>query len=550
MPSRSFASRKTRAPVDPPDRYAGGLFANQAPPPNQAGAQHNSPSAGGAPGQPGTGDQAGAVPFEVRGYATDPKYSGYQILTNYESTYWRAFVGVQAWSLYEVLRSFCHNGNNVCYPSINYLLEVLGIKQRRVLTGWSTEVKGKHYYYSGLIEILQNAGLVVAEVVGEGPMLRYLFHVNLTPDLLRPEQVAELPALLQNKHAEMLQAHYAEMAELASRRRPAKSPVKTAANQPASSQPPRNKLQNEQSSTKNMVESEGMTNCHTPVTNCHTPSDNLSHKQHQYNNTQLTNVSTTNSINNNSGGLQEELQPDLINKTPPETTDVVVALTNLGLAENVIKRLTTRFNRERILQKIDYLAYLEEFHPNKVKNPRGWLRRAIEENYGPPDGYLPPEERAARQAPGAMREPAPESKPRPSYTAFVNEDDLAAAQAAKAEAAAEREYLRAARRELIRRHHAPDAATLAFWELVQTDVRLTMTPDHYRLIADAMVLWMDEETVAVAIWDREIYRELLHPNRGKALARTMSSLAKRKLNLIWEYWDEEGRVVPPGTPPP
>src|SRR4051794_2164084 len=161
------------------------------------------------------GQDGGAIGFEVRGFATDPKHSGYQILTNYESTYWRAYVGVQAWSLYEVLRSFCHNGNNVCYPSINYLLEVLGIKQRRVLTGWSTEVKGKNYEYPGLIEILQNGGLVIAEIIGEGPMLRYLFHVNLTPDLLRPEQVAELPALLQSKHTEMLQSHFAEMAELA-----------------------------------------------------------------------------------------------------------------------------------------------------------------------------------------------------------------------------------------------------------------------------------------------------------------------------------------------
>jgi hypothetical protein len=60
----------------------------------------------------------------------------------------------------------------------------------------------------------------------------------------------------------------------------------------------------------------------------------------------------------------------------------------------------------------------------------------------------------------------------------------------------------------------------------------------------------EEETVAIAIWDREIYRELLHPNRVKALARTMSVLAKRKLTLLCEYWDEEGRVVPAGTPPP
>jgi hypothetical protein len=396
-----------------------------------------------------------------------------------------------------------------------------------------------------LIEILQGSGLVIAELVGEGPMQRYLFHVNLTPDLLRPEQVAELPSLLQTKHAEMLQTHFAEMAELASRRRPAK----TDPNPPIPPIP----VQNEAVSTKNMVETGGMTNCQTPVTNCHTPSDNLSHKQHQYNNTQLTNDLSTNLINNNSGGLQQELlDPTVLDELDDSTTDVVVALTNLGLADNVVKRLTTRFTRQRILEKIDFLAYLEEEHPSKVKNPRGWLRRAIEENYGAPDGYLSAQERAAQRA-------APPPTRGVSYAGYVDRDEVAASQASQASVVAEREYLRAARRELIRRHHAPTPETLAFWELVQTDVRFTMTPDHYRLIAEASVLWMDEETVAVAIWDREIYRELLHPNRVKALVRSMNTLAasaigaeraNRKLNLICEFWDEEGPVVPPGTPPP
>jgi hypothetical protein len=528
MPSVSSAARRARAAADPPDPYAGGLFANQGSPVSNAGNSSSPPV--GAP----VGASNQDIPFEVRGFATDPKHSGYQILTNYESTYWRAFVGVPAWALYEVLRSFCHNGNNVCYPSINYLLEVLGIKQRRVLTGWSTEVKGKSYYYAGLIEILQGAGLVIAEVIGEGPMQRYLFHVNLTPDLLRPEQIAELPVLLQNKHAEMLQAHFAEMAELASRRRPAKAPSPTPI--------PQENMQNNTTSTKNIVESGGMTNCQRGVTNCHTPSDNLSHKQHQYNNTQLTRDPSTNWINNNSGALQQELPLD------DKANDVVVALTNLGLADSVVQRLSSRYHRQRILEKIDYLAYLQEFHPNKVKNPRGWLRRAIEENYGAPDGYLPPEQRA-------MRLESPEEPEHVSYAAFVDEEEVAATQAAQANAVAEREYLRASRRELVRRHYAPDAATLAFWELVQTDVRFTMTPDYYRLIAEASVLWMDEETLVIAIWDREIYRELLHPNRVKALARTINSLAKRqgssvRVNLVCEYWDEEGQVVPPGTPPP
>ncbi len=538
MSKISSAARRARAAVDPPDRTSGDLFTNPPSPNKRESAPPafaNSAPQNRAPAsnRGSSGNDSGEVGFEVRGFATDPKHSGYQILTNYESTYWRAFVGVPAWSLYEVLRSFCHNGNNVCYPSINYLLEVLGIKQRRVLTGWSTLVKGKNYYYPGLIEILQGGGLVIAELVGEGPMQRYLFHVNLTPDLLRPEQVAELPALLQSKHEEMLRTHFAEMAELASRRRPAKTD--------ATAPLPLNNVPNDSSSTKNMVEEGGVTNCHPPLTICHTPSDNLSHKQHQYNNTQLTNASTTNLINNNSGGLQEKLP---FGETAIDSaTDVVVALTELGLADNVVSRLTTRFKRERILEKIDYLAYLEEFHPSKVKNPRGWLRRAIEENYGPPDGYLTPEERAAQAN-------APDSSRRASYAAYVDRDEVATTQAAQASAAAEREYLRASRRDLIRRLHAPDAATLAFWELVQTDVRSTMTPDHYALIAEASVLWMDEERLSIAIWNRESYRELLHPNRVKALARTISSLAKRKVSLICEYWDEEGQVGPPGTAPP
>jgi hypothetical protein len=561
----------------PKSPSAAPLHFRDAPPANRPTPHAGAPRAhGSAPtnrDQTGGNEGGGNLGFEVRGFATDPKHSGYQILTNYESTYWRAFVGVQAWSLYEVLRSFCHNGNNVCYPSINYLLEVLGIKQRRVLTGWSTEVKGKSYQYPGLIEILQGGGLVVAEMVGEGPMQRYLFHVNLTPDLLRPEQVAELPALLQHKHTEMLQAHFAEMAELASRRRPAKEgtptrteeegmarsrtspPRATQATPPRTQaanrrQPPRLLLQDEDASTKNMVEQEGMTNCQTGVTNCHTGGDNLSPKQHQSNNTQLTNSSSTNDAYNNSGGLQQELPLSSDSPTGPPKTDVVVALTTLGLADGVVQRLTTRFSRARILEKIDYLAYLEEYHPGKVKNARGWLRRAIEENYGAPDGYVNAADRAARREAPPEASPTVDGEARISYAAFVDNAAVEASRAAHATATSEREYLRAARREAIRRQHAPDAATLAFWELVQSDVRLTMPPDHYRLIAEASILWMDESRVAIAIWERELYRELLHPHRLKALMRSMSVLAKRKLEIVCEFWDEEGQVVPPGTPPP
>ncbi len=114
MPSLSSAARRARAAADNPnigiapaaqEPTAGASFANAAP--------------SGSPAARGRESTGRDIPFEVRGFATDPKHSGYQILTNYESTYWAPIVGNESWRLYEVLRSFCHQGNNTCHPSIN-----------------------------------------------------------------------------------------------------------------------------------------------------------------------------------------------------------------------------------------------------------------------------------------------------------------------------------------------------------------------------------------------------------------------------------------------
>jgi hypothetical protein len=167
------------------------------------------------------------IPFTVQGYVTDPKMVGYQILTNYESTYWAPLVGNDAWRLYEVLRSFCHHGNRSCHPSINLLMAILNLKDRSVLIGRAKpkEVKGKAYSYPGLIQILQTHNLVIAEVSGEGPLLRYIFHVNLTPSLLTSEQLSQLPQLLQEKHQELLDRCEAERKVLEAKKKPSKLPI-------------------------------------------------------------------------------------------------------------------------------------------------------------------------------------------------------------------------------------------------------------------------------------------------------------------------------------
>jgi hypothetical protein len=83
--------------------------------------------------------------------------------------------------------------------------------------------------------------------------------------------------------------------------------------------------------------------------------------------------------NNNMRAAQAETETE---------TDVVVVLKAFGMSENVARKLKAEYSTEHIEQKVAYLKYVLDHRPDQAKAPAGWLRRAIEENYGPPDGYI------------------------------------------------------------------------------------------------------------------------------------------------------------------
>ena len=84
--------------------------------------------------------------------------------------------------------------------------------------------------------------------------------------------------------------------------------------------------------------------------------------------------------------------PTPLNPPAPGQT-AATALIAVGIAPKVAQRLASHYSRERIEEKLAYLDFLQADQPNKVQNPRGWLRRAIEEDYAAPDGYKSAEER-------------------------------------------------------------------------------------------------------------------------------------------------------------
>jgi len=121
-------------------------------------------------------------------------------------------------------------------------------------------------------------------------------------------------------------------------------------------------------------------------------SDKLSHQEvtlvsHQ----EVTSVSLHNkeeedSESNNSSGGGAGAPPGVVDQ-----------LKEKGIPEKVSQRLTSRYKRQRIEQKIDYYDFEEETNRGKIKNPGAYVRRAIEEDWGPPAGYKPKEQREAER---------------------------------------------------------------------------------------------------------------------------------------------------------
>jgi len=84
---------------------------------------------------------------------------------------------------------------------------------------------------------------------------------------------------------------------------------------------------------------------------------------------------------------------------PPayEQRIVVALLVAKGIARSAAEKMAKTHNEAYTRRKIAFLEYLLVEAPERVKNPKGWLRKAIEDDYGAPDGYKSPEEIAAEK---------------------------------------------------------------------------------------------------------------------------------------------------------
>ena len=92
--------------------------------------------------------------------------------------------------------------------------------------------------------------------------------------------------------------------------------------------------------------------------------------------------------------LKSDPQQTVVQETVDNSVVVVDALTNSGISKRVAQKLTDAYPEDYLLQKLDLVQWMVATGSSLVgKNPAGYLRRAIEEDYLHPPQYQTAEQR-------------------------------------------------------------------------------------------------------------------------------------------------------------
>jgi hypothetical protein len=254
------------------------------------------------------------------------------------------------------------------------------------------------------------------------------------------------------------------------------------------------------------VENQGIGNSNTPLGNSNTPSWNFQDKQQPYNTTQITRARTREDNNNSSG------------KTEHKNDVVVALLCHHGITQKVAHRLTERYHQDRIKEKITFLEFLLDERPEEVKKPAAWLRKAIEDNYSAPDGFVSKTERERRQQ--------EEVQKAQQYDESIKLAQRRQQANREAEAAERADHL-----QRIRDQYGTNHEDIEFWQRSQRELRYT-TPHHiFDLVSTAQILKCNEATVLIGV-EREVdWRQLQHPGTAHAIKRALGYVAGKPVEL-------------------
>lgn len=205
-------------------------------------------------------------------------------------------------------------------------------------------------------------------------------------------------------------------------------------------------------------------------------------------------------------------------RAPAVDDGVVVALQDQGISRPVARKLAQTYPETYIAEKLDFLGFLLEKRPHEVKKPAAWLRRAIEDDYGGPDGFISVEDRQ-RQAEDEKRR---------------NQAVLEAQERERKRREADektRDRAAAIKRERLHAEYETTPEAIAFWEMARKDLSFNTVGAIYALVANAEILRVTDDRVILGIPQPFQFQQLQHPGFQSALKRAFKQVARKPLDL-------------------
>jgi DNA-binding MarR family transcriptional regulator len=243
--------------------------------------------------------------------------------------------------------------------------------------------------------------------------------------------------------------------------------------------------------------------------------------------------------NFNPGGELNNFTPGVKNFNPQETAKqktektttkinpVVVALTEWGISQNVSEALAKTYPPERISEKIEFLKYLIEHEPKAIKKPAAWLRKAIEENYGAPDGY-----KTANSNPHTQRQANAENKRKMAILEVQKAQSERAEQLQK-----EREATFTERLHKLFNRYQTSAADLALWEQAKPELANQGVSDA--ILASTQLLKLEKDKAVLHVINHFMAEQVAHPRVKEPLTAVLSKLVSRPLQMKIVVEDEK-----------
>jgi hypothetical protein len=197
---------------------------------------------------------------------------------------------------------------------------------------------------------------------------------------------------------------------------------------------------------------------------------------------------------------------------------VVVALYSHGVSKRVAEKLARAYPEDFIAEKLGYLDFLLAERPDEVKRPAAWLRKAIEDDYAAPDGFVSVEERERQANEEERRKQA-------DLEALRAQQEYIAGQAKS------RDEKRAARQAELHERYGTEPADEQFWQAVLQELRFGVGLANYALIADAEILRVTDDAVLVGVTSKAKYQDLQHPGQQKQIQRALKVVSGRELAI-------------------